>query len=154
MTKTNQTNANKKVFKKLAWLVTLAAMFAAAPAMADSGAESGSRQALFLTDAAFDKSLDAANQSKDFNFEAPGMVKLAKTPSFGLESTVNKLDFTSLDGFFLSVTRQDYPENAFRSDPAQDNEMLMNQDYPSVTSANLLNSSFAKMVAIKLTSTE
>ena len=125
-------------------------MFAAAPAIAGSG------QVLFLTDAGLDNSIDEVDQAKakDVNIEAPGMVKLTKTPSFKLESTVNKLDFTSLDGFLLSVTQQDNPENAFRFDPVQDNEMLMNQDYPSVTSANLLNSPFAKLVALKLISTE
>ena len=83
--------------------------------------------------------------------EAAGQDFLMPNFTSATEKKSNKLDFTSLDSFFVSITEQD------RSEPlSMRYEYLGNMDYaghdqPELSRSNLLNSPFANLVARTLT---
>ncbi len=67
------------------------------------------------------------------------------------EKKSNKLDFTSLDRFFVSVTEQDRSEPLSAWYNLTESMDYAGHDQPQLSRSNLLNSPFANLVARKLT---
>ena len=67
------------------------------------------------------------------------------------DRTTDKLDFTSLNGFFLSLTEQDRDPLAPGTLPGPAFTDDRKADQPELSRSNVINSPFANFLARKLT---